>query len=105
MRQYRRNNDRPIKNKQGELLTTEAEQDAKWSDHFKEVLYRPPPPPIEPDIQEAETVLDVDTYPPRKEEIISAIKSLKNGKSPGQDNLNADLFLKRRPLFKKQTRN
>lgn len=88
---YRRNNDGPIKNKQGKLPTTEAEQDARWSEHFKEVL-NTPPPPIKPDIQEAETVLDVDTYPPRKEEIISAIKSLKNGKSPGRDNLNAILF-------------
>ena len=30
--------------------------------------------------------------PPRKEEIIAAIRSLKNGKSPGQDNLSAEVF-------------
>ena len=30
--------------------------------------------------------------PPGKEEIIAAIRSLKNGKSPGQDNLSAEVF-------------
>ena len=77
--------------KQGRLLTTKAEQDARWTEHFSEVLNRPPPP-TEADIQEAETDLDVNTDPPGKEEIIAAIKSLKNGKSPGQDNLSAEVF-------------
>ena len=44
------------------------------------------------DIQEAETDLDVNTDPPGKEGIIAAIRSLKNGKSPGQDNLSAEVF-------------
>ena len=51
-----------------------------------------PPSPTEADIQEAETDLDVNTDPPGKEEIIAAIKSLKSGKSPGQDNLSAEVF-------------
>ena len=61
------------------------------TEHFSEVLNRPPPP-TEADIQEAETDLDVNTDPPGKEEIIAVIKSLKNGKSPGQDNLIAEVF-------------
>ena len=51
-----------------------------------------PAPSVEADIQEAEEDLDISTDPPSKDEIISAIKSLRNGKSPGQDNLNAELF-------------
>ena len=47
---------------------------------------------MEADIQEAEVDLEVDTGPPEIEEIISSIKSLKNGKAPGQDSLNAELF-------------
>ena len=90
--------------KQGRLITTEAEQDARGTEHFSEVLNRPPPPPPPPpteaDIQEAETDLDFNTNPPGKEEIIAAIKSLKNGKFPGQDKadpqLAADLL---QPLF------
>ena len=83
--------DTPVMDKQGKLLTTEAEQDARWAEHFSEVLNRPPPPTAA-DVQEAETDLDVTTTPLDKEEIIAAIKSLRNGKSPGPDNLNAELF-------------
>ena len=88
---YRGGTDAPIMDKQGRLLTTEAEQDAQWTEHVSEILNRPPPP-TGADIQEAEIDLDVNTDPPGKEEIIAAIKSLKNGKSPRQDNLCAELF-------------
>ena len=88
---YRGGKNAPIMDKQGRLLTTKAEQDARWTEHFSEVLNRPPPP-TEADIQEAETDLDVNTDPPGKEEIIAAIKSLKSGKSPGQDNRSAEVF-------------
>jgi hypothetical protein len=83
--------DAPIADKKGRLLTTEEEQDARWAEHFNEVLNRPSPT-TEPDIQEAETELDVNIEPPTREEIIAAIKSLKNRKAPGQDNLNAELL-------------
>ena len=43
-------------------------------------------------MQEAATDLDVNTNPPSRQEIISAITVLKNGKAPGLDNLNAELF-------------
>ena len=81
----------PIKDKQGKLLTTEKEQDERWAEHFREVLNRPPPDETT-DIPEAEEDLDIDIDPPTKEEIVAAIKTLKNGKSPGQDNLDAELF-------------
>ena len=34
----------------------------------------------------------MNTVAPEKEEIIKAIKSLKNGKAPGHDNLNTEHF-------------
>ena len=39
---YRGATDAPIVDKQGRLLTTEAEQEARWVEHFSEVLNRPP---------------------------------------------------------------
>ena len=88
---YRGTSNAPITDKQGRLLTTEAEQEARWTEHFREVLNRPPPT-AEADIQDAEVDLDIDTAPPEKAEIERAIRSLKSGKAPGQDNLNAELF-------------
>ena len=86
--------------KQGRLLTTEAEKDARWAEHFSEVLNRPPPT-NEAEVQDPDTDLDVSTAPPEKEEIMTAIRSLKNGKAPGQDSLNAELF-KAEPEFASQ---
>ncbi|KAI4885603.1 hypothetical protein NFI96_005381 [Prochilodus magdalenae] len=88
---FHSNNNAPVKDKEGKLLTTEREQEARWAEHFREVLNRPPPSE-EADIQEAIEDLDVNIAPPEKQEIITAIKSLKNRKAPGQDNLNAELF-------------
>ena len=81
----------PIKDKQGKLLTSEREQEIRWTEHFKEVLNRPPPVDTA-NIPEAEKDLNIDVTPPRKEEIVAAIKTLRSGKSPGQDDLTAELF-------------
>lgn len=47
---------------------------------------------IKANTQQAEDDLDISTEPPTKEEIVTAIRSLKSGKAPGQDELNAELF-------------
>ena len=62
-----------------------------WTEHFQEVLNRPSPD-ITAEISESDRDLDINTEQPAKQEIITAIKNLKNGKSPGQDNLDAELF-------------
>lgn len=41
---------------------------------------------------EAVRDLEINTSVPDKQEIVTAIKALKNGTSLGQDNLNAELF-------------
>ena len=83
--------DRPIMDNQGRLLTTEAEQEARWAEHFSEVL-NTSPPPLEADMQDPEKDVDLNTTPPEKEEIMAAIRSLKNRKAPGQDTRSAELF-------------
>ena len=88
---YRGSTDAPIADKQGRLLTTDAEQEARWAEHFSEVLNRLPPT-VTANVQDPAKDLDVNTAPPEKEEIVAAIRSLKNGKVPGQDSLNAELF-------------
>nr|KAG5700914.1 hypothetical protein BaRGS_012321 [Batillaria attramentaria] len=88
---YRGATDTPIADKQGQLLTTEAEQEARWAEHFSEVLNRPPPT-TEADVEDPDTDLDVNTAPPEKEEIRETIRSLKHGKALGQDRLSAELF-------------
>ena len=59
-------------------------------EHFREILNRPPPEE-DANIPEASDNR-ISTVVPEKEEIIKANKSLKNGKTPGHDNLNAELF-------------
>ncbi|XP_033106314.1 uncharacterized protein LOC117108409 [Anneissia japonica] len=88
---YRGNASAPIEDIQGKLLTTEAEPDVRWAEHFNEILNRPPPT-TQADIQEAEADLEINLEPPTRQEILAAIKSLKTGKAPGLDNLNAELF-------------
>ena len=82
-----------VKDKNGTLLSSEGEQERRWTEHFREVLNRPPPSE-EPNIQEAATDLDISTDALTRREIIQAINSLKNGKAPGHDNLNAECCLK-----------
>ena len=76
----------PVKNKNGENISSEAGQRVRWAEHFKEILNRPPPP-APPDIPAAEQQLDIDTDPPSKAEVIKAIKSLKSGKAAGPDGI------------------
>nr|KAG5689679.1 hypothetical protein BaRGS_006304 [Batillaria attramentaria] len=75
---------RPVKDKNGQIITKEKDQRTRWAEHFKETLNRPPPP-VPPDIPPAAQLLDISTNPPTKTEIIKAIKSLKSGKAAGPD--------------------
>nr|KAG5690573.1 hypothetical protein BaRGS_009235 [Batillaria attramentaria] len=77
---------RPVKDKNGQIITKEEDQRTRWVEHFKETLNRPPPP-VPPDIPPAAQLLDISTNPPTKTEIIKAIKSLKSGKAAGPDGI------------------
>ncbi|XP_076109491.1 uncharacterized protein LOC143078515 [Mytilus galloprovincialis] len=80
-----------VKDKLGNLLTSENEQEQRWTEHFSELLNRPTPTEL-PIIAENNNELEISIEPPEMNEIIPAIKSIRNGKSPGNDNLNAELF-------------
>ena len=69
----------------------QREQEECWTECFREILNRPSPEE-DADILEAADNLDIKTVDREKEEISKTIKSLKNGKAPGHDNLNAQLF-------------
>ena len=54
-----RSTNRPVKNKQGNLLTKESQQMERWREHFQELLNRPPPD-VPPDVSEPTKDLPVN---------------------------------------------
>ncbi|KAI0224962.1 hypothetical protein LSAT2_024073 [Lamellibrachia satsuma] len=82
---------RPIRDKQGNLLTKESLQLQRWKEYFQDILNRPPPDSI-PNIEETNEDLNINCGRISKEEIKRAIKKLKLGKAPGIDNIPSDVL-------------
>jgi hypothetical protein len=89
----RHNSGVPIKSKDGHVLLTEEEQSKRWVEHFQGVLNQPEPsilfnfdhePPVAP--------LDVTMQEFSLSEIEKAIRSLKNNKAAGLDEVSAELL-------------
>ena len=72
-----------VKNKEGRLLTKDADIRKRWRDHFAEVLNRPGPTDEAIPIQETPTIENIDTGYITKEEIRKAVRIMKNGKAAG----------------------
>ncbi|VDP18584.1 unnamed protein product [Schistosoma margrebowiei] len=84
----RRKAERPVKSKEGEVITNIEEQQNRWVEHFKELLNRPAP--LNPsNIEAAPTDLPINVGPPTIEEISMAIRQIKSGKAAGPDNIPA----------------
>ena len=81
--------ERPVKDKQGHNITDSEQLLERWAEHFEELLNRPAPE-NPPDIAEAEIDIDIDCDPRTREEIIRAIKKMKNGKAAGPDGIPAE---------------
>ena len=81
--------EKPVRDKNGNQLTTTDEQLTRWAEHFRELLNRPAPE-TPPDIQPAEEDLDINCSKPSKSEVKKAIMSLKNGKAAGPDEIPAE---------------
>ncbi|RJX63706.1 hypothetical protein DZ860_24130, partial [Vibrio sinensis] len=81
--------ERPVKSKEGEVITNIEEQQNRWVEHFKELLNRSAPL-NPPNIEAALTDLPIDVGPPIIEEIIMAIRQIKSGKAAGPDNIPAE---------------
>ena len=79
-----------IRDNNGTLLKQADETMDRWVEHFSNLLNRPSPdeevviPPSEP--------LVIDTNPPTLVEIKEAIKTLKNNKAAGPDNIPAEVL-------------
>ncbi|KAK7010213.1 craniofacial development protein 2 [Biomphalaria glabrata] len=80
------NTSKPVKDKQGKIITSDVGQKDRWAEHFQEILNRHPPESI-PDIPPTTEEIDFNTGPPTKGEIIKAIKNAKKGKAPGPDGI------------------
>ncbi|VDP59798.1 unnamed protein product [Schistosoma mattheei] len=81
--------ERPVKSKEGEVITNIEEQRNRWVEHFKELLYRPTPL-NPPNIEAAHMDLPIDVGPPTIEEISMAVKQIKSGKAAGPENIQAE---------------
>ena len=81
--------DRPIKDKNGNVLTSDKDQLKRCREHFEELLNRPPPQ-NPPDITPAEEVLQINCERPSKAEIEKAIHHTKRGKASGPDKIPAE---------------
>ena len=80
------NPSRPVKDKSGNLLSSEGDQRARRAEHFKETLNRPAPQ-TPPTISPPTELLGININPPSRIEIFRAIKSLKTGKAAGPDGI------------------
>ena len=79
-------NNKPIRDKTDQLISTPEAQLERWVEHFEEVLNRPAPAE-RPDIPKAAKPLKIKCGRPTKTEIKTAIKQLKSGKAAGPDNI------------------
>ncbi|VDP57477.1 unnamed protein product [Schistosoma margrebowiei] len=84
-----RKSERPVRSKEGKVITNIKERQNRCVEHFKELLNRPAPL-NSPIIEEALTELPIDVGPPTVEEISMAIKQNKSGKAAGPDNIPAE---------------
>ena len=86
-----KNNDVPVKDLDGNVITGIVEQMQRWKNHFESVLNRDAPS-IHVNIPENDINLDVDTNPPSLDEVKNAIRHLKSRKAPGTDCINAEML-------------
>ena len=78
--------DKPVKEQNGNPLTTTTEQLKRWAEHFR-VLLNHPTPDSPPDILSAETERPISCHKPSKAEIKKAIMTLRSGKAAGPDEI------------------
>nr|XP_021199035.2 LINE-1 retrotransposable element ORF2 protein [Helicoverpa armigera] len=85
---------KPLKDKGGQLIVTSEGQLQRWREHFEEI-FRVPSDPVTTAVPAASlptSNLDIDVSPPTGEEVMKAIRRLKNGKAPGVDLITAEML-------------
>ncbi len=84
---------RTIKDKEGTLLTEQEEIDERWREYFSDLLgTNEDMQHQEPSEEERNCEEDVEENNISREEIKHALKEMKNGKSPGCDEIPAELL-------------
>ena len=80
-----------VKSKDGGLLKNKETRLARWKEHFEEVLNRDTPdsPPKD---EESTEELDIAVEEPTILEIKTALRTLRNGKAPGADQITAEML-------------
>ena len=83
--------DVPVKDTNGNLVSSETGKLECWKEHLQTTLNRPEPTETA-QIPEAEEDVDVNTDQPTLEQVKMAIKVMKNGKAPGSDRVTAEML-------------
>ncbi len=76
----------PVKDRDGKTVFGQEGQLDRWREHFDSLLNRPPPE-NPPDILPARRDLDIETDPPDRDEIATAVRQMKAGKAGGPDHI------------------
>ncbi|KAH9587026.1 Craniofacial development protein 2 [Schistosoma haematobium] len=84
--------ERPVKSKEGEVITNTDEQQNRWVEHFKGPLNQPAPL-NPPNIEVTSTDHPIDVGPPTIGEISMAIRQIKSSKTAGPDNIPEEAML------------
>ena len=85
------NHDIAVKAKDGTTIKDEKKRTDRWREHFEAILNRPIPQE-NPELCESEEDLDISTEPPIVKEVYQAIKKMKSGKTPGEDEITAEML-------------
>ena len=83
--------DMPVRDQQGIMILKVEDKLRCWKEHFERVLKRDDPE-TEAIIIPSSELLDIDTEPPSVEKVKRAIKALKEGKTPGIDQVYAEML-------------
>ena len=86
-----KNNDVPVKDINGNVLSKEEEKLARWKEHFESIPNRPEPELVA-ETPPAVEDLDICTDPPTMEEVKDAIKAMKSGRAGGADGVTAEML-------------
>ena len=82
----------PIRDLNGNMLTSEDQIKERWTEHFKMVMNKTFNEDTILDLGEPEEILDINLSEITREDIVRALKQLKMWKAPGPDGLTAEMF-------------
>ena len=82
-----------IKNSTGDLLLDKEKVSERWVEHFRCLLNRPPPQePVPATVENQLPLHGEEVEEPTREEVLLIIRSLKNNKAAGIDEISAELI-------------